>query len=170
MKVHGSLKPSTKPMRRSAWKKSARPREKKGPGLAQRVATFLGINLQHGKKQGYWRSVHHRMNVAALPCAWCGRAAPSQAAHLNLLAAGKGRGIKPSDALVVPLCADGFMRIGCHRQLDQGAAFDKSTAAAMQIRWLEQTRTSLKRLGQWPHEAEQEMIRHLGAYLERSSV
>ena len=50
--------------------------------------------------------------IRKLPCVRCGNP-NSQAAHSNSAKHGKGRGIKASDAFVIPLCAI------CH------AAFDR---------------------------------------------
>lgn len=157
------------PLKRTTWMQNKGAREKKGPGLAQRIAQALGVALEHGAKPpSMYRSVSHRMTVAELPCVACGRRGRSQAAHLNLLAGGKGKSLKASDALVIPLCADGFLSRGCHSLLDQGGAYDKATAAANQIAWLQQTRATLQQAGKWPAEAEADMLRLLGEYMQRN--
>lgn len=154
------------PMKRSAW--NAKPAAQKAPGLAQRIAKALGVDLQHRRKpEPVFRSLKHRQNVARLPCICCGRWGRSQAAHLNLLALGKGKGVKVSDALLMPLCADDVGIRGCHHKLDQGAAYDKATSAAMQIKWLQETRTLLMKLGDWPEAAEKDIEKFLNTYLAR---
>lgn len=149
-------------------------REKKKIGLGQAVARLVGTHLQHNRKEpSVFRSERHCKNVAALACVNCGRSSSSggpyksQAAHLNGVEFGKGLGLKVSDALVMALCPDGFMRRGCHALLDQGGIYDKPTAVAQQLIWLQKTRDELKKLGQWPQEAEDDLIRFVGSYLRR---
>ncbi|VFR96487.1 hypothetical protein RAN3_1874 [plant metagenome] len=156
-------------MKRGGWLRTTRATPK-GPGLAQRLATVLGVAVDHKPKgPTVYRSRQHREYVAALDCVQCGKQKHSQAAHLNLLAVGKGKGLKVSDALTVPLCADGLAFRGCHSKLDQGGVYDKATSASLQILWLQQTRTELQRLGQWPEAAEADFVRHIGAYLARGA-
>ncbi|WP_454004987.1 hypothetical protein [Alcaligenes sp. Marseille-Q7550] len=146
----------------------SKPKVKKGPSLGQRIAQLLGTALQHRPKpQGVYRSERHRRNVAALPCANCGRWGRSQAAHMNGVEFGKGLGLKVSDALMFPLCVDEVGVRGCHSLLDQGGIYDKGTAIGFQITWLHQTRDELKRLGQWPEEADRDVEKFVGAYLRR---
>ena len=145
-----------------------RSKSDRAQGLGHKVAAALNLlRPLEGKPESVFRSRQHRMNVAALPCVCCGRSGRSQDAHLNLLAAGKGMGLKASDALSVPLCCDEPGRRGCHHQLDQGAAYDKATSVAYQIQWLQETRDQLRALRQWPEAAEADMQRLLGAYLRR---
>jgi hypothetical protein len=140
------------------------------PGLAQRIAETLGLAVKAERRgPSVFRSRAHRMNVAALDCACCGRVGRSQAAHLNLVALGKGKGLKVSDALLVALCADEPGLHGCHYRLDQGGAYDKATAAALQVLWLQETRDMLSARGQWPEAAEADMVRLVGAYLARAA-
>ncbi len=157
------------PMKQGGWiKRQGNKRE--GPGLAQRIAQAVGLALGHLPKEStMWRSRQHRMNVAAMPCACCGRLGRSQAAHLNLLALGKGKGLKVSDALLVPLCAPELGKPGCHWMLDQGAIYDKATSASIQVEWLQRTRTDMQRLRLWPEQAEADMQRLVGAYLQRGN-
>lgn len=149
----------------------SKPKVKKGPSLGQRIAQLLGTALQHRPKPlGVYRSEQHRRNVAALPCANCGREKNSQAAHMNGVEFGKGLGLKVSDALMFPLCADNAWGRGCHSKLDQGGIYDKGTAVGLQIAWLHQTRDELKRLGQWPEEADRDVEKFVGAYLRRQTA
>lgn len=152
----------TKPMSRS--------REKKGPGLAQRVAQLVGTALGHKHSDpSVFRSEKHRRNVAALPCICCGKERSSQAAHLNLLALGKGMGLKLSDALTIPLCATSLGRIGCHAMLDSSGKYSKSASETLQITWLHQTRDRLIALDQWPQAAEADVVRFVGTFLRRAA-
>ena len=50
------------------------------------------------------RRVHHLAFVRQLPCVACGKAAPSEAAHVRTGTDG-GAGMKPGDRYAVPLCA-----------------------------------------------------------------
>lgn len=153
-------------LKRSAFK--AKPKEKKGPSMPMVVAKLVGTLFKHQPKlPAVFRSEQHRRNVAALPCANCGRWYRSQAAHMNGVEFGKGLGLKVSDALMFPLCTDNAWGRGCHSMLDQGGVYDKATAVALQITWLHQTRDELKRLGQWPEEADRDVETFVGAYLRR---
>jgi hypothetical protein len=49
------------------------------------------------------RRVHHLFFVRQLPCVACGKAAPSDAAHVRIGTEG-GVGRKPGDRYAVPLC------------------------------------------------------------------
>lgn len=139
-------------------------------GLGHKVAAALDFLRPHGKKEStVFRSRQHRVNVAALNCVHCGRQGRSQAAHLNLLAAGKGMGLKASDALIVALCCDEPGRRGCHHALDQGGIYDKATSAALQVEWLQETRDQLRARRQWPEAAEADLERLLGNYLRRQA-
>lgn len=154
------------PLKRSAWNK--KPPVERGPGLAHRVAQALGTVFKPTRKEpSVFRSEKHLNNVRCLPCVRCGKRPRSQAAHLNLQLGGKGMGVKASDALTVPLCADGFLYRGCHSQFDQGALYPKDTAAAVSVGWLQETRTLMRRLGTWEVEAEADVERFLAQYLRR---
>lgn len=142
--------------------------EPRGIGLAQRVAQQLGTALEHRRSEpSVFRSRAHREAVASLECVRCRRPRHSQAAHLNLLALGKGRGLKVSDALLVPLCAPDLGAAGCHQLLDQSGQIPRDESAALQIKWLKQTRAKLQARGQWPDGAEADYQRIVVPYLER---
>lgn len=168
------LKRRTPLVSRSVLKRSpfpVRAQAKRAVGLGQAVARLVGTHLQHKPKvPSVFRSEQHRRHVAALACVNCGIEKRSQAAHLNGVEFGKGMGIKVSDALLIPLCADSFLRRGCHSLLDQGGVIDKATAVAHQIDWLHKTRDELKRQNKWAQEAEDDMVRIVGAYLRRSML
>lgn len=153
-------------LKRSAFK--AKPKQKKGLSMPLVVAKMAGTLFKHQPKPPVvFHSEQHLKNVAALPCANCGLEKRSQAAHMNGVEFGKGLGLKVSDALVFPLCADGFLRRGCHGLHDQGGIYDKDTAVGLQLTWLQNTRDELKRLGQWPEEADRDVETFVGAYLRR---
>jgi len=97
-----------------------------------------------------WRSEKHRRNVAALPCACCGRWGLSQCAHVNF---GKMLGRKASDSLTFPLCADEPGRIGCHRLHDSGG-MPKKRRWLMEWNYVDATRAELIQRGQWGPEVE----------------
>jgi len=58
------------------------------------------------------RRVQHLVFVRQLSCVACGRAAPSEAAHVRTGTDG-GVGVKPGDRYAVPLCA------ACHAKQDR---------------------------------------------------
>src|SRR5499427_8044291 len=55
-------------------------------------------------KTKFYRRVQHLAFVRQLPCVACGKAAPSEAAHVRT-GTDAGVGIKPADRYAVPLCA-----------------------------------------------------------------
>ena len=66
---NSTLKPG-KPLQRKVPMRQAKPlargREKRGPGLAQRIAESLGRAIQHARgESNLLRSEQHRKNVAA---------------------------------------------------------------------------------------------------------
>ena len=67
--------------------------------------------------------------VRKLPCIRCGNP-NSQAAHSNSAKHGKGRGIKASDAFVIPLCAI------CHAAFDRFELGNRAESEAMFEKWL----------------------------------
>ena len=67
--------------------------------------------------------------IRKLPCVRCGNP-NSQAAHSNSAKHGKGRGIKASDAFVIPLCAI------CHAAFDRFELGNRAESEAMFDRWL----------------------------------
>ena len=70
--------------------------------------------------------------VRLLPCVKCGHP-DSQAAHSNSAKHGKGRGIKASDAFVIPLCAT------CHAAFDRFELGNRAESEAMFEKWLVKT-------------------------------
>ena len=67
--------------------------------------------------------------IRKLPCVRCGNP-NSQAAHSNSAKHGKGRGIKASDACVIPLCAI------CHAAFDRFELGNRAESEAMFEKWL----------------------------------
>lgn len=67
--------------------------------------------------------------IRKLPCIRCGNP-NSQAAHSNSSRDGKGRGIKASDAFVIPLCAT------CHAAFDRFELGNRAESEAMFEKWL----------------------------------
>ena len=70
--------------------------------------------------------------IRKLPCIRCGNP-NSQAAHSNSSRDGKGRGIKASDAFVIPLCAI------CHAAFDRFELGNREQSEAMFEKWLVKT-------------------------------
>lgn len=75
------------------------------------------------------RSPKRLAEIRKLPCVRCGNP-HSQAAHSNSSRDGKGRGIKASDAFVIPLCAI------CHAAFDRFELGNRAESEAMFDRWL----------------------------------
>lgn len=127
-----------------ANKPMARNREKKGKGLAQRIADSLGRAIQHARgESNLLRSEEHRRNVAALGCLVTGR--PAQACHVNF---GKGMGMKVCDSLCFPLSPE------LHREHDQGG-IPRMERIRREWEYVDQTRAQLIRRNQWSAEVEQ---------------
>jgi len=76
------------------------------------------------------RSEAWRRAVAALPCAWCMKEGPSQAAHRN---EGKGMGLKAPDCWTFPLCNS------CHAEFDQGKSLSKGMRRELADKWVLET-------------------------------
>ena len=75
------------------------------------------------------RSPKRLAEIRKLPCIRCGNP-NSQAAHSNSAKHGKGRGIKASDAFVIPLCAI------CHAAFDRFELGNRAESEAMFDHWL----------------------------------
>ena len=75
------------------------------------------------------RSPKRLAEIRKLPCVRCGNP-NSQAAHSNSSRDGKGRGIKASDAFVIPLCAT------CHAAFDRFELGNRAESEAMFEKWL----------------------------------
>ena len=75
------------------------------------------------------RSRKRLAEIRKLPCVRCGNP-NSQAAHSNSAKHGKGRGIKASDAFVIPLC------FKCHAAFDRFELGNREQSEAMFEKWL----------------------------------
>ena len=70
-----------------------------------RPASRIPRTIARGKpKPNLRRRMQHLVFVRQLPCVACGKAAPSEAAHVRIGTDG-GVGRKPGDRYAVPLCA-----------------------------------------------------------------
>ena len=78
------------------------------------------------------RSPKRLAEIRKLPCVRCGNP-NSQAAHPNSSRDGKGRGIKASDAFVIPLC------FKCHAAFDRFELGNRAESEAMFEKWLVKT-------------------------------
>lgn len=141
-----------KPMQRKTPMRSTKPMtrgsKKRGPGLAQRIAESQGTAIKHFRRpERSFRSVEHRLAVVSLPCARCGIVGFSQAAHAN---AGKGLGMKTSDALTFPLCCSRPGVVGCHVLHDQGGIYTRQERARVEWESVDSTRSLLIRQNKWP--------------------
>ena len=76
--------------------------------------------------------------IRKLPCIRCGNP-NSQAAHSNSSRDGKGRGIKASDAFVIPLC------FKCHAAFDRFELGNRAESEAMFEKWLVKTELMMRK-------------------------
>lgn len=93
------------------------------------------------------RSEPYRRWVAAQPCAHCGRAGPSQAAHSDT---GKGVGIKSCDSTAIPLCADGHGRQGCHAVFGASGLLGRVHRRHLESTYVQSVQDRAKEEGAWP--------------------
>ena len=84
------------------------------------------------------RSPKRLAEIRKLPCVRCGNP-HSQAAHSNSAKHGKGRGIKASDAFVIPLCAT------CHSAFDWFELGNRAESEAMFEKWLVKTELMMRK-------------------------
>lgn len=80
--------------------------------------------------------------VATLPCAHCGKAGPSQAAHAD---EGKGMGIKACDLTAWPACADRPGHEGCHTLIGSTGKFKREHRRYLEAKYAAATRKALGR-------------------------
>ena len=140
---NSTLKPSTKPMKRSAPMRRSKSESSKG--LGHKIEVVMGFYRPPGHKlPSLLRSEQHRRNVADLRCAACGKFGPSQCAHVNF---GKGGALKACDSLTFPLCP------ACHRHHDQGG-IAKDVRRRLEWEYVDYTRAELMQRGLWMPEVE----------------
>ena len=84
------------------------------------------------------RDVKRLAEIRKLPCVRCGNP-NSQAAHSNSAKHGKGRGIKASNAFVIPLCAI------CHAAFDRFELGNRAESEAMFEKWLVKTELMMRK-------------------------
>lgn len=96
------------------------------------------------------RSEPYRRLIAAMPCAHCGRAGPSQAAHSDSGADGKGMGMKSDDRTCYPSCATSPGRLGCHDLIGTARMFSKPLREALEEGYAKKARARVLADGNWP--------------------
>ena len=101
-------------------------------------------------KHEYLRSEPYRRWVASQDCAHCKRAGPSQAAHSDAGADGKGMGIKADDSALWPGCADGPLRVGCHTFICSTANFSRDESHTLAAFYIWRTQLKATAEGAWP--------------------
>lgn len=89
------------------------------------------------------RDEAYRRLVAAMDCAHCGKAGPSQAAHSD--SDGKGLAMKASDLTCYPLCADSPGRQGCHSIIGASGMFTREQRRTLEQGYAAKTRKALGR-------------------------
>lgn len=88
------------------------------------------------------RDEAYRRLVAAMDCAHCGRAGPSQCAHGD---EGKGMALKACDLTCWPACADSPGRVGCHTLLGATGMFTRDMRRHLEAKYAAATRKELGR-------------------------
>lgn len=86
------------------------------------------------------RDEGYRRLVAALPCAHCGIAGYSQAAHGD---EGKGMAIKASDDTCYPACGPRPGNMGCHWFIGTSGHFTRDERRALERQYAAETRRKL---------------------------
>lgn len=98
------------------------------------------------EKFEYVRSRKLLNAIKTLPCQHCGAPAPSDPAHSNQAAHGKGKSIKASDVYVAALCR------ACHQEIDQGRRLSYAERVELWSNAWRKTVAALLREGRWPLE------------------
>ena len=108
------------------------------------MAPVVGIPASAIEKFEYVRSRPLLNAIKALPCQHCGAGAPSDPAHSNQAAHGKGKGIKASDIYAAALCRHD------HHEIDQGSRLTQDERVALWTAAWRKTVRELLRRGTWP--------------------
>lgn len=117
----------------------------KSKGLGHQVEALLNFLRPAGTKPlKALRSESHRRNVASLACVVCGKAGPSQCAHINF---SKSLGMKACDSVTFPACPD------CHRAHDQGG-ISRDERRRREWQYVDATRAELLKRNLWPASTE----------------
>jgi hypothetical protein len=138
-----------------AWRRKLPPRRDRSEEFASytlpkpRAAVLARVSdrVVAVPKEDAVRSEPYLRLVAALPCAHCGRAGPSQAAHAD---EGKGGMIKTDDRTAFPLCATRPGQAGCHDIIGASGAYTREERRELEKRYGAQTRATIIRRGLWP--------------------
>lgn len=99
------------------------------------------------EKEGALQSEAYARLVRLMPCAHCGRAAPSQHCHAD---AGKGMGIKTDTRRSFPGCGPHGDDPGCHWLLGTSGRIPREERRALEERYGRETRAAIRAAGQWP--------------------
>ena len=144
-------------MKRSGFASKAPPRLPRAPLVPLKPEVTAALRRSDGRarltitlprpKEAPVRSEAYLRLVAAMDCAHCGRAGPSQACHGD---EGKGMGIKSSDLTCWPGCADAPGRLGCHTLIGSKGAFTRAQRRALEITYAARTRAKIRAAGTWP--------------------
>lgn len=108
------------------------------------MAPVMGNPTSAIEKFEYVRSRPLLNAIKALPCQHCGAAGPSDPAHSNQAAHGKGKGIKASDIYAAALCRHD------HHEIDQGSRLSQDERLALWTKAWRKTVRELLRRGTWP--------------------
>lgn len=144
-----TLKPSTNPMKRTAFKRATTgltgALSSKSRQMAKRVQRKVAKAplRKFSRKAMPAHELVYLKRVAALPCVCCGIWGYSQAAHSNRYQDGKGRGIKADYRATFPLCCARPGEIGCHTKHDQCIGMTREEADERTVRYIADTISKL---------------------------
>lgn len=140
-------------MKRSTFRRQAPERKRSVaepiPSHLRRNAVFARMDAPTAPavaKFDYVRSRKLLDAIKTLACQNCGAPAPSDPAHSNQQAHGKGKGIKASDVFAAALCRQ------CHHEIDQGHRLSYAERIDLWSSAWRKTVAALLREGLWPME------------------
>lgn len=135
----------TKAPRKATQYTGANPSSPRAP--AERIIDGKARMVVPLPKVAPLRSEPYRRWVASLACIHCGREGLSQAAHSDT---GKGIGIKSCDSTVVPLCADGPARHGCHSIFGASGRLSRAQRRRLESTYVRAVQERAEEEGKWP--------------------
>lgn len=123
-----------------------------GPRVPLQVCAPRARPIISVPKHVYLRSEPYKRWVASLDCAHCFKGGPTQAAHSDAGADGKGKSIKADDSTCFPACADDLGRRGCHSILGSTGLFTREQQQTLAASYARLTQEAALEQGKWPKE------------------
>ena len=143
-------------MKRSAFRSKGAPPQREAtqctyiprprPAAAANEAARPTLHLPRPKENALQHDGYMRL-VRMLPCAHCGKAAPSQFCHSD---EGKGERIKTDCRRGWPGCADSPGRQGCHSLIGSTGTFKRERRRYLESSYATKTRAAIRAAGTWP--------------------